>query len=95
MVVVTDVIKQYHRRRSSQPYDPEKLAASIYATCLSLHTPARQAELTAKMVSDNVSLWLQDKAEVTSEDLRQRAASALNALHPEAAYLYRHHNVIM
>jgi transcriptional regulator NrdR family protein len=79
----------------SEPYDERKLYASIYAACLSLRTPAGEAELTASKVCKDIQPWLQAKVEVTSTDLRSQAAKHLNVYNPDAAYMYaRHHKII-
>lgn len=79
----------------SEPYDERKLYASIYAACLSLRTPAGEAELTASKVCQDIEPWLQSKTEVTSNDIRHQAANHLRIYNPDAAYMYeRHHEII-
>lgn len=82
-------------RRPSENFAKEKLQSSILAACLSVRTPEGEAEIVASIVSDSVSRWLEAKPEVTSHDLRRAAVRALDSLHPEAAYLYKHHRLVI
>jgi hypothetical protein len=79
-----DVVK----RTGAQGFMREKLHASVVAACLSVRTPVGQAESIAGSVCDNVMSWLQDKPEVTSQDLRIVTAKHLHIHHPDAAYMY-------
>lgn len=84
MGLSVDVVK----RSGTQDFMREKLHASIIAACMSVRTPAGQAESIANSVCDNVSGWLQDKPEVTSRDLRIVTVRHLHVHHPDAAYMY-------
>lgn len=77
-----------------EPYDEHKIYASMYAACLSVHTPLGEAEVTAKHVVKGLRPWLADKSEVTSHDIRLKATKLLNTYNPNAAYLYKHHGQI-
>lgn len=78
----------------TEPYDERKLYASVYAACLSVRTPAGEAELTANCVCRDITPWLSHKTEVTSLDIRQQASSHLKVYSPDAAYMYRKHRLI-
>ncbi|MGD8373262.1 MAG: hypothetical protein PVI21_00170 [Candidatus Woesebacteria bacterium] len=78
----------------NEPYDERKLYASIYAICLSVRAPQGEAEITADHVCKDVKPWLLGKSEVTSADIRRKAAEHLGIYNPNAAYLYKHHRVI-
>lgn len=82
-------------KRPTEAYSNKKLHASIVATCLSVHAPDGQAEATAKAVCAAVESWLDDKPEVTSEDIRRKASTILSQYHPEAAQLYKHHHMVI
>ena len=94
MASIIDIIKS-EGRRPSEAYMRDKLHASILAACLSVRSPEGEAEMTAKKVCLAVELWLATKPEVTSADLRRKASEALEKLHPEAAFLYKHHRLVM
>jgi len=79
----------------SEPYDERKLYASVYAACLSLRTPAGEAELTANKVCQDIQPWLQNKAEVTSTDIRHQATEHLKLYNPDAAYMYARHRTMV
>ncbi len=94
MGLAVDVVKR-GGKRATEPFDPGKLYASIYASCASLRSLDGHADDTSRRVCDIVIVWCQDKSEVTSADIRSRAAKAFHTLHPEAAYLYKHYKQII
>lgn len=94
MSLAIDVVKR-SGKRPSEPFNRDKLHHSIRAACLSVRSPEGQAELTASTVCDIVITWCDTKPEVTSNDLRRKAADALHILHPEAAYLYKQHRLVI
>lgn len=77
-----------------EPYDERKLYASVYAACLSIRTPAGEAELTAARICQDIAPWLSKKTEVTSFDIRNKAAEHLQLYNPDAAYMYLRHRII-
>ena len=89
-----DIVKR-EGRRPTESFQRDKLHASIRAACLSVRTPEGEAEMTASNVCDAVILWLETKPEVTSADVRRKATETLESYHPEAAYLYKHHRLVM
>ena len=82
------------RHKTTEPYDDIKLMRGIYAACLAVHTPAGEAEITAKRVAKELEAWLQKKPEVTSHDIRTHAAEYLHKYNPHAAYAYKHHGIV-
>jgi transcriptional regulator NrdR family protein len=72
-----------------EPYRSEKLHLSIQSACLSVRTFEGEAETTAREVCKAVERWLEDRLEVTSSDIRRKAAEALNIYNPEAAIVYK------
>lgn len=94
MSAAIDVVKR-GGRRPSEPFDRDKLHHSVRAACLSVRSPEGEAELTAHTVCNIVIRWCDTKPEVTSHDLRRNAAAALHRLHPEAAYLYKQHRLVI
>lgn len=94
MGLAIDIVKR-GGERPSESFRREKLHASIRAACLSVRSPEGEAEVIAEKVCDTLITWLQTKPEVTSSDLRRRAADTLQTFHPEAAYLYKHHRLVL
>lgn len=94
MSLAIDIVKR-EGRRPSERFDRNKLHASIRAACLSVRTPDGEAELITTKVCDALIIWLKTKPEVTSSDLRRKATETLQTFHPEAAYLYKHHRLVM
>jgi transcriptional regulator NrdR family protein len=76
------------RRKHTEHYQRQKLHSSINAACLSVREFAGSAEITAENVCNQVEVWLEDKLEVTSNDLRVAAARFLQHYNPAAAKLY-------
>jgi transcriptional regulator NrdR family protein len=92
--LAVDVVKR-RGKRVTERFDPDKLYRSLLATCMSEYTPEGHAHDIAHKVSGLVVVWCSDKPEVTSTDIRLQAAKLLERLHPEAAYIYKHHRVMM
>ena len=78
----------------SEAFDPLKLHQSVVAACLSVRALEGEAHTTAEHVCRHVMDWLQEKTEVTSADIRRVASKYLGIYHPEAAYLYEHHQLV-
>jgi transcriptional regulator NrdR family protein len=91
---MVDVIKQ-SGKRPTETFDRTKLHQSVQAACLSVRTPEGEAENVAEKVCDVVTTWLESKFEVTSHDLRRVASAALEVFHPDAAYLYQQHRLVI
>lgn len=91
---VTYVVKN-RRQRHPELFDPEKMHKSIVAASLSAGVPTGQAEHIARRVTTEVQAWLEDRPEVTTNDLRRVAAGYLKTYHPDASYLYEHHRATL
>lgn len=78
----------------SEIFDPLKLHQSVVAACLSVRAFEGEAHVTAERVCRHVIEWLMTKTEVTSADIRRVASQHLRQYHPEAAYLYEHHQLV-
>ena len=94
MALAVDVVKR-GGHRPSEAFNADKLQRSIYAACLSVRTPAGEAESAAGHVTRHIIIWLQNRPVVTSRDLRHLASLHLERYHPEAAYFYQHHQAII
>jgi transcriptional regulator NrdR family protein len=94
MPASADIIKR-HGQRQSEAFQADKLLRSIVAACLSVRTPEGEANMIGKHVAREVAQWLVHKPEITSTDIRRKASEILENLHPEAAYLYKHHRLII
>lgn len=89
-----DVVKR-EGKRPTERFNRDKLHASVLAACLSVRSPHGEAETAANSVCDVVVTWCSAKPEVTSSDLRRVASTHLHRIHPEAAYLYKHHRLVL
>jgi transcriptional regulator NrdR family protein len=94
MVKDINIIK-HSGKRPSESFSKDKLHASILAACLSVRSPEGEASLVAHNVTNAVIEWLEIHAEVTSNDLRRKAAEILRSFHPDAAYLYQQHRLVI
>jgi transcriptional regulator NrdR family protein len=94
MSSAVDVVKS-EGQRPTESYQRDKLHASVLAACLSVRSPEGEAETVTGKVCDAVEKWLANKPEVTSGDLRRKASETLEIHHPEAAFLYKHHRLVM
>ena len=94
MTLAVDVVKR-SGKRPSETFSRDKLHASIYATCLSVRSLDGHAKDTADHVCNIVLSWADNKSEVTTADIRHAATAALDKVHPDAAYLYKHHKQII
>lgn len=86
------------KRGGSRPTEElihDKLHSSVYAACLSVRTPEGEAAHIATAVSEAVGQWCAKKLEVTSADIRRKAAEYLEQFHSDAAYLYKHHGLVL
>lgn len=79
----------------SEPYDERKLYTSIYASCLSVRTPAGSAKITATDVCRRIAPWLSKKPEITSADIRRKASEHLDVYNTQAAFVYKFHRALL
>lgn len=79
------------RRGHTEVFDDRKLYASVYSSCLAVRVPSAEAELVADRVASDVKKWLEEKHEVTSNDILIQAHRSLQLLNPDAAYIYKTH----
>lgn len=82
-------------RHDSEAFDPVKLHSSIVAACLAVRAFEGEAHDAAEHVCRHVIDWLEEKTEVTSADIRRVASEFLATYHPEAAYMYEQHKLIL
>lgn len=93
MAKAIDIVKR--GRRKSESFNRQKLHYGVRAACLSARSHDGEATQAADRVCDAVLIWLTDKPEVTSLDIRRIATKNLERYHPDAAYLYEQHRHIM
>lgn len=86
-----DVVKR-SPKRSTESFQRDKLHYSVKAACLSVRGPQGEAEDVASNVCDAVIIWLEERPEITSNDLRRVAAKHLQKYRPDAAYSYENHH---
>lgn len=89
----TYVVK--HQTHDSEVFDPVKLHGSILEACYGVRAFEGEAHDAAERVCKHVIDWLEDKTEVSSQDIHRTAARYLTTYHPEAAYLYEQQGMIL
>ena len=85
-----DIVKS-SGKRPTETFDRTKLHYRIKAACLSERSHDGAADSTAEKVCDAVIVWLEERPEVTSHDIRRIASRHLTRYNPGAAYIYEHH----
>lgn len=82
------------RRGHQEPYEARKVYASVYAACTSTRLQEGEAELIAAKVSQEITSWLKDKNQVTSENIFEETYTLLKKYHTDAAFMYQSHRDI-
>lgn len=80
--------KRVVSKRETHPYQRGTLAESIHSACMKAFGFGGEAEMTALKVCEDVEHWLENKEEVTKQDIKRMAAQALQRYNPRAAYEY-------
>lgn len=88
------VVKQ-SRRRETESFQSDKLQKSIIAACLSAGANQGQSDVISKRVLADVEKWLENKHEVTTDDIRHIAGKSLQKYHNDSAYFYQQHRKII
>ena len=80
---------------NSEAFNPVKLHSSILWACMAVRAYEGEAHAAAEHVCKNVIDWLDEQTAVTSADIQRVSTSFLKTYHPEAAYMYQQHNLIL
>lgn len=70
----------------TEHYVRSKLAKAVHGACMDATGYIGEAEKTTLLVCSEVEAWLENKYEVTSADIKRKAADALQKYNPRAAY---------
>lgn len=85
------VVKRHGR---TEAFDPRKIYASVYSSCLTLRVTPEEAEIIADTVTKAIRKWVASKETVSSSEIAHMVAHELTIYHPDAAYLYATHRHI-
>lgn len=88
---MTTIVK---RRGRKQEFDEKKLYASVYAACLSAHIEKEETAQIADAVCGKVRKWIEDKEEVSSDQIFKKVGEELRHLNKDAAFMYLTHRDI-
>lgn len=89
------MIPVVRRGSNSADFDEAHLRRSLEKACYTVGTPEGSAEDIVGRVIKSVNKWLNDKPEVTQDDIRRKASETLERYCPEAGYLYKHQKSIL
>lgn len=79
------------RRGHKEQFDERKLYASVYAACLSCHIDKEEAESVANLVTREVKKWIDERKEVSSDQIFKQIGEELKHLNEDAAFMYTTH----
>lgn len=79
------------RKGHKQEFDERKIYASVYAACLSTGIKKEEAEATANLVSREVKKWLDERQDITSDQIFNKAGEELKHLNKDASFMYKTH----
>lgn len=82
------------RKGHKEIFDERKVYASVFAACLSAHLNKEEAEVNANMVTKAVKEWLDEKEDITSDQIFKKAGEELEHLNKDASFMYRTHRDI-
>lgn len=84
----THIVK---RKGHTEEYDERKVYASSYAAVLNVHETQRVAEEIAGKVSKDISSWIKDKKEVSSNQIFEEVTNSLAKYNKDASFMYNTH----
>ena len=88
---MTHIVK---RRGHQQEFDEKKVYGSVYAACLSAHVKKEEAEKIADLVAKEVTKWVDEKEEVSSDAIFKKVGEELETLNKDASFMYKTHRDI-
>lgn len=88
---MTHIVK---RKGHKEIFDERKVYASVFAACLSAHLNKEEAEVNANLVTKAVKEWLDEKEDITSDQIFKKAGKELEYLNKDAGFMYKTHRDI-
>lgn len=88
---MTHIVK---RKGHKQEFDEKKVYGSIYAACLSTRINKEEAENIAGLVTKEVTKWIDEKEDISSDGIFKKAGEELQGLNKDAAFMYKTHRDI-
>lgn len=79
------------RKGHKEEFNEDKLKTSILSACLSVHVNQQEAEHMVGLVTREVKKWIDDKEEVSSQQIFEQVSDELRHLSKEAAFMYSTH----
>lgn len=82
------------RKGHKEEFDERKVYASAYAACLNVHLGEEEAEDVAFKVCEEIKKWIENKREVSSQDIFKVVTKSLKKYNEHAAFMYETHRDI-
>lgn len=85
-------MKEMHlvkRKGHTEKFDQKKAYASVYWACRSSHLSEQEAELLAEKIMKSLSQWLEEKQNISSNQIFQFIGHELSKLNSDAGYMYK------
>ncbi len=79
------------RRGHKENFDERKVYGSVYAACASAHYNEMQCEKIADGVTKRVKMFVKNKKEIQSTEIRRRIEAELKKRDEELAFFYEQH----
>jgi transcriptional regulator NrdR family protein len=85
-------MKHVHKFNSQiEPYDPKKVANSVYKTLVSNQIDPQKAKQISQSIAKDITIWITKKTEITHLDVRKQVAINLAKYDKNIAILYEKH----
>lgn len=85
-------MKHVHKYNSHiEPFDPKKIANSVYKTLISNQIDHQKATQISQKIAKDITIWMTKKTEVTHLDIRRQVAINLTKYDKNIAILYEKH----
>jgi transcriptional regulator NrdR family protein len=79
------------RKGHKEIFDERKVYGSVYAACASAHYNEMQCEKIADGVAKKVKMFVKNKKQIQSIEIRKKIEDELKKRDEELAFFYEHH----
>lgn len=79
------------RKGHKEIFDERKVYGSVYAACASAHCDEMQCEKIADGVTKRVKMFVKNKKEIQSTEIRKKIETELKNKDEELAFFYEQH----
>ena len=79
------------RQGHFEVFDQKKIYASVYASCLAGQFPKTKCEAMAEVVTNQIKKWVDNREEISSEEIFKQVVKFLKKEDKGIAFLYETH----